>query len=175
MFQFPAFAFRLERNGTIFSYRVAPFGNPRIDSYLPIPTAYRSLSRPSSPSRAQASPMCPYVLYFLFICAVRTSHPHIARTSVAGLDKYLAFVTCYFLALFTSVPSCQRPSRPGANAAAWLSDSESNRFSSERLSTFPSPAGLSNLKNVPVSLKTDPPALRRRPHTHWWRITDSNR
>jgi hypothetical protein len=32
--------------------RVAPFGNPRIDSYVPIPAAYRSLSRPSSPLRA---------------------------------------------------------------------------------------------------------------------------
>ena len=28
---------------------VSPFGNPRIKSYLPIPGAYRSLSRPSSP------------------------------------------------------------------------------------------------------------------------------
>ena len=31
---------------------VAPFGNLRIDSYVPIPAAYRSLSRPSSPLRA---------------------------------------------------------------------------------------------------------------------------
>ena len=52
MFQFPTFAFRLKRNGTIFSYRVAPFGYLRINSYLPIPAAFRSLSRPSSPSRA---------------------------------------------------------------------------------------------------------------------------
>ena len=37
---------------TIFSYQVAPFGNLRINSYLLIPVAYRSLSRPSSPSRA---------------------------------------------------------------------------------------------------------------------------
>ena len=31
---------------------VAPFGNLRIKSYVPIPAAYRSLSRPSSPLRA---------------------------------------------------------------------------------------------------------------------------
>ncbi len=31
---------------------VVPFGYPRIDSYLPIPAAFRSLSRPSSPLRA---------------------------------------------------------------------------------------------------------------------------
>ena len=40
-------------------YWVAPFGNLRIDPYVPVPAAYRSLSRPSSPPRAQASPMRP--------------------------------------------------------------------------------------------------------------------
>ena len=38
---------------------VAPFGNLRISSYLPIPVAYRSLSRPSSPLRAKASSVRP--------------------------------------------------------------------------------------------------------------------
>ena len=32
--------------------RVVPFGNPRINGHLHLPTAYRSLSRPSSPVRA---------------------------------------------------------------------------------------------------------------------------
>ncbi len=38
---------------------VAPFGHPRINSCVPIPAAFRSLSRPSSPLRAQASPIRP--------------------------------------------------------------------------------------------------------------------
>ena len=38
--------------------QVFPFGNPRIAGYLPLPVAYRSLSRPSSPSRAKASAVC---------------------------------------------------------------------------------------------------------------------
>ena len=42
--------------------RVAPFGYPRIKSYLQIPAAFRSLSRPSSPPRAQASPVRPSLL-----------------------------------------------------------------------------------------------------------------
>ena len=42
-------------------YRVAPFGNLRINLYVPIPVAYRSLSRPSSPPRAKASTVCPYL------------------------------------------------------------------------------------------------------------------
>lgn len=33
-------------------YRVAPFGNPRIEARVQLPEAYRSLSRPSSPAEA---------------------------------------------------------------------------------------------------------------------------
>ena len=41
------------RKGTMSStWWVAPFGNLRINSHVPIPEAYRSLSRPSSPLRA---------------------------------------------------------------------------------------------------------------------------
>ena len=38
---------------------VAPFGYLRIESYLHLPAAFRSLSRPSSPLRAKASTMRP--------------------------------------------------------------------------------------------------------------------
>ena len=41
----------------ILSSRVAPFGNPRIDGYLLLPEAYRSLSRPSSAPDAKAFPL----------------------------------------------------------------------------------------------------------------------
>ena len=41
---------------------VPPFGNPRIKEYWPLPMAYRSLSRPSSPLSAKASTKCPYAL-----------------------------------------------------------------------------------------------------------------
>ena len=37
---------------------VFPFGHRRIAGYLPLPDAYRSLSRPSSPSCAKASTVC---------------------------------------------------------------------------------------------------------------------
>ena len=40
--------------------RVVPFGNPRVNGHLHLSAAYRSLSRPSSPPRAQASTMCPF-------------------------------------------------------------------------------------------------------------------
>ena len=54
------------------SYRVAPFGNLRINSCLPIPAAYRSLPRPSSPPRAKASPI---------------------RSSLLSLSTYAPFAT----------------------------------------------------------------------------------
>jgi hypothetical protein len=41
------------------SHRVAPFGNPRIKASLPLPEAYRSLPRPSSPLCAKASTVNP--------------------------------------------------------------------------------------------------------------------
>ena len=36
---------------------VSPFGNLRIDAYVPLPVAYRSLSRPSSAPDAKAFPL----------------------------------------------------------------------------------------------------------------------
>ncbi len=38
---------------------VAPFGHPRINAHVQLPVDFRSLSRPSSPLRAQASPIRP--------------------------------------------------------------------------------------------------------------------
>ena len=60
MFQFPGFA--PCKQGTMLPWWVAPFGYLRINSYLPIPAACRSLSRPSSPLRAKASSVRPFLL-----------------------------------------------------------------------------------------------------------------
>ena len=38
--------------------RVSTFGNPRIEAYLQLPAAYRSLSRPSSAPDAKAFTLC---------------------------------------------------------------------------------------------------------------------
>ena len=63
MFQFPPLApprLCIQRGVTRhYPRRVAPFGNPRIKGCLRLPGAYRSLPRPSSPPRAEASSMCP--------------------------------------------------------------------------------------------------------------------
>ena len=51
------------RNDRPSTCRVAPFGNLWIKGYLHLPKAYRSLSRPSSPPRAKASTVCPFLLF----------------------------------------------------------------------------------------------------------------
>ena len=53
---------------------VAPFGNHRINGYLRLPDAYRSLSRPSSPLRAKASAMRPYLLLSRLVTPLTESH-----------------------------------------------------------------------------------------------------
>ena len=62
MFQFPPFASRLSRDDGTSCRRVVPFGNLRVKGHLHLTGAYRSLSRPSSPPRAKASAMRPYLL-----------------------------------------------------------------------------------------------------------------
>ena len=58
MFQFPRFALVRTRVTGFASSRVAPFGHLGISACVPLPRAYRSLPRPSSPPCAQASPTC---------------------------------------------------------------------------------------------------------------------
>ena len=41
---------------------VVPFGDPRVNGHLRLTGDYRSLSRPSSPVRAKASAMRPFLL-----------------------------------------------------------------------------------------------------------------
>ena len=53
---------------------VAPFGYLRIISCVPIPAAFRSLSRPSSPLRATGIPHTP-LFCLLYFCAVLYTAP----------------------------------------------------------------------------------------------------
>ena len=64
MVQFPPLApprlFYSEGGIPILSGWVAPFGHPRVKVCSRLTGAYRSLLRPSSPTRAKASTVCPY-------------------------------------------------------------------------------------------------------------------
>src|SRR5699024_2939681 len=54
MFQFPPLAFLSRRNTltTTLPEWVAPFGDPRINTWVQLPAAFRSFTRPSSPDHA---------------------------------------------------------------------------------------------------------------------------
>ena len=62
MVHFPGFALPnlwIQFGVTGVTSRVPPFGNRRVKGCLHLTVAYRSLPRPSSPSRAKASTVCP--------------------------------------------------------------------------------------------------------------------
>ena len=62
MFQFPPFASLPGKDNSPSDYWVVPFGNLGVKGHLHLTQAYRSLSRPSSPVRAKASAIRPFLL-----------------------------------------------------------------------------------------------------------------
>ena len=90
MFQFAAFAHLNRCDGSSIR-RVAPFGDLRIKGHLHLPGAFRSLSRPSSPSRAKASACCPFLL---LLCLVPVLIPSGTRPVLLKVILRLSF---YFL------------------------------------------------------------------------------
>ena len=67
---------------------VAPFGNLRVDGYLLLTAAYRSLSRPSSAPSAKASALCS-----------------------SSLDLWLVFLFVFFVVAFRSLACVLRYAR----------------------------------------------------------------
>ena len=98
MFQFPGFAPRTARCRNRFR-RVAPFGNLRLNGYLPLAAAYRSLSRPSSPPRAKASFMCPSLLSLFFSWKVAFDNLSIFAVS-ANIPSACEVLICLVDVLF---------------------------------------------------------------------------
>ena len=103
--------------------RVSPFGNPRIKACSQLPTAYRSVPRPSSPLGAKASTRCPCQTLDRFISQ---SHPDTSKTPAQtlrvkapkakadtrtkpGRNHDSGQVTCFSLARDTSLEIQDRP------------------------------------------------------------------
>ena len=75
-----------------YSSRVPPFGNLRINAYLRLPSAYRSLSRPSSAISAMASTLRSYSLDLL-----PNLHPTLLRLLRGQMKALvLSIVSCCF-------------------------------------------------------------------------------
>ena len=88
---------------------VAPFGNLRIKACVPLPEAYRSLLRPSSPDDAKASiNCCNWFMQTLSILGVYLTYLH-AFYLILNFQRTKLFV------LITVVPAiCPTPMRPKA-------------------------------------------------------------
>ena len=63
---------------------VSSFGNPRIEAYLQLPVAYRSLSRPSSAPDAKAFTLCS--------CSLELPSEHFCSSLFSHLLELLEFL-----------------------------------------------------------------------------------
>ena len=69
------------------SRRVSPFGHPRINAYVRLPEAFRSLSRPSSPVRAKASTVRPCSLDRISLSGPPFLRTRVGASSLARLHN----------------------------------------------------------------------------------------
>ena len=98
MFQFPAFASLNLKDSRPSAGWVVPFGNPRINGHLHLPAAYRSLSRPSSPPRAKASALRPFLLSsrLLLSSSLRSRGRSYTFSCTSHLHTKIEFLISYF-------------------------------------------------------------------------------
>ena len=85
--------------------RVSPFGHLRINGYLLLPEAFRSLSRPSSALSAKASTLRPSCLTFCGSINDKTRSPSCTSVYRSG-SRYMneCFVKCYFAVTSRCLP-----------------------------------------------------------------------
>ena len=71
---------------------VSPFGNPRIEAYLQLPEAYRSLSRPSSAPDAKAFALCSFSLELpIQFSSLELLEFHLNKIIVFRIEKVFPF------------------------------------------------------------------------------------
>ena len=88
---------------TVYNHgRVSPFGNLRIKACVPLPEAYRSLLRPSSPDVAKASiDCCNWFMQTNLFLGVYFTH---FSNTILDLDFQRTKLFYYFCALFSAFP-----------------------------------------------------------------------
>ena len=94
------------RYNTSSMYWVIPFGNPRVNGYLHLYAAYRSLSRPSSPLRAKASTIRPCLFTLIHAYSLFTVF-RLLLISLLVVHTYICTICC---GLYSNrfFPKCQR-------------------------------------------------------------------
>ena len=85
-----------------FTVCVSTFRNPRIEAYLQLPVAYRSLSRLSSAPDAKAFSLCSCLLELLLMCYF-LSNTVFTRSLYQELLSYLKTVIVFRLSLLLAI------------------------------------------------------------------------
>ena len=92
-----------------FIWVVSQFGNLRIEAYLQLPAAYRSLSRPSSAPDAKAFTLCSFMLELLSFAFFAWVSQIICYNEKAFPSKCFHILALCFLFWFSPVLSNMRP------------------------------------------------------------------
>ena len=96
------FAFLCIQNAITIAGWVPPFGYPRINAYSQLPTAFRSVLRPSSPLIAKAFTKCPYLSLDSYnINILLSQYVYIFSTKNLLFTRYSFEFWCIFLYFFT--------------------------------------------------------------------------
>ena len=98
------FAFLCIQNAITITGWVPPFGYPRINAYSQLPTAFRSVLRPSSPLIAKAFTKCPYLSLDSYnINILLSQYVHITSTKNLFYPLFfriLVYISILFLPRF---------------------------------------------------------------------------
>ena len=102
------------RDHWLFISVVSQFGNLRIEAYLQLPAAYRSLSRPSSAPDAKAFTLCSFLLELLSLLSIAwVSQIIFTMKKLFPYVTFSCFVCAFFFwfspALASMRPNCSFP------------------------------------------------------------------
>ncbi len=155
--------------------RVSPFGDPRIKGCSPLPAAFRSVPRPSSPLSAKASTKCPYALDPKPAAACRDKSPARPRASIRHSALHLP-------AWPTPAAPCPGPKSPTAGnprhqPVAFLSTMSKIRGqgSEDREQNLPRDLAQTRWPRTEIKGPFRPLISVLRPLPRWWSRPESNR
>ena len=86
-----------------FTVCVSTFRNPRIEAYLQLPVAYRSLSRLSSAPDAKAFSLCSCLLELLLTMCLHTWSSVLSSRIAESLKKQLCFLGLFYSRHFSQL------------------------------------------------------------------------
>ena len=163
MFQFSGLAPALRQVPSDERWWVAPFGNLRISACLRLPEAYRSLPRPSSPSRAKSSTISPWSLdHRKYFSPRRILHPPLNEAD-----------SRHCMRCDLNLCNCQR-----AKTALWRRPGSNRRPPACKAGALPTelrPRTNFEFWIAEFGLNPSPSAIRNRQSTiDWWARADSN-